>query len=210
MLGPGMTTRTGFERDSEGMSIPGIEPTRPLPHRTVPDGRLRLSRPSVVILATSFAAGTILGGVIYLNRSPHHNAYVEGTDAFWQHMVVFAVAAVVAVIVLRRSHTRPLRLLLAPLGAPAAGRLALTVRSSPRHPTALLRLLLSIVPLALLVFFPFRAGVQVLGGLDPNYVVNAWGGPSYLGAMAFHYIDAALLVAVSAGLLNVLLLRREN
>ena len=50
-----------------------------------------------------------------------------------------------------------------------------------------------------------RIGEQVTGGLDPNFTVNAWGGPTYLGAMACHYLDAALMIAVSAWLLNMIL-----
>jgi hypothetical protein len=36
------------------------------------------------------------------------------------------------------------------------------------------------------LYFFARAGEQVIGGLDPNSTVNAWGGPAYLGAMACH------------------------
>ncbi|WP_330181212.1 hypothetical protein OHB26_33275 [Nocardia sp. NBC_01503] len=180
------------------------------PARTGKSGRARLSRPSVVIAVISLVAGVISGGVAYLGRSPRRQEYVEGTAAIWQHMVVFGLAALVAVVVVRRTHDNPMRLLLRPLGSAAARRLGHTVRSVPRHPTALLRLVLALVPLGMLVFLPFRCGVQILGGLDPNFTVNAWGGPTYLGAMLFHYLDAVLLVAAAAGLLNLLLLRDEN
>ncbi|MFF2549836.1 hypothetical protein ACFVUS_02505 [Nocardia sp. NPDC058058] len=146
------------------------------------------------------------GGAIYLGRSPDREAQVAGSDAFWPHVALYAAAAVVAVIVLRRSRTHPLGLLLAPWGRTAAHRLGWTVRSVFRRLSALPRLVLSVLPLAMLVYFPYRCGMQVLGGLDPNFVVNAWGGPTYFGAMAFHYVDGALLAAVAAGLLNVLLL----
>ena len=59
----------------------------------------------------------------------------------------------------------------------------------------------------------FRAGAQVIGGLDPNFTANAWGGPSYLGALLAHYLDAAYLIYVEALLLNVVLVncgRRGN
>jgi hypothetical protein len=54
----------------------------------------------------------------------------------------------------------------------------------------------------------FRAGVQVIGGFDPNFTVNAWGGPSYLGALVAHYLDAAYLFYVEAFLLNLALVKR--
>ena len=43
------------------------------------------------------------------------------------------------------------------------------------------------LPMALLVFVllyaPYRMGAQLIGGLDPNSTVNAWGGPTYAGAL---------------------------
>ncbi len=92
------------------------------------------------------------------------------------------------------------------MGATAAKRVAHTLSSVFRHPTALLRLLIGIVPMTILVYSPWRIGQQILAGLDPNFTVNAWGGPSYLGAMACHYFDGALLMATAAGLLDLLLL----
>jgi hypothetical protein len=61
-------------------------------------------------------------------------------------------------------------------------------------------------PLAVIGYSFWRVGEQVTGGLDPNFTANAWGGPTYLGAMACHYLDAALIIAVSAWLLDKLLL----
>lgn len=52
------------------------------------------------------------------------------------------------------------------------------------------------------MFVAWRVGQQVVAGLDPNVTHDAWGGPSYLGAMACHYLDAALLVAVCHVLLR--------
>ncbi|MFI7000053.1 hypothetical protein [Nocardia sp. NPDC050175] len=164
-----------------------------------------LSRPLLVIAATSLAAGIVAGGASYLNRSPEHETHVEGTAALWPHLLLLALTAALIVVLRRRGH-HPFRLLLAPVSTIAAQRLGRTLRSILTHPTALLRLLLSILPIALLVYSPFRIGVQILGGLDPNFTVNAWGGPSYLGAMVFHYFDGTLLMAAAAALLNLLLL----
>ncbi len=66
-------------------------------------------------------------------------------------------------------------------------------------------------PLLLLVMFGFfRTGYQVTSGLDPNDTVNAWGGPTYIGAMACHYLDVAVIVAAAAWLLNEILPRRDR
>jgi hypothetical protein len=60
--------------------------------------------------------------------------------------------------------------------------------------------------LTVIAYIFWRIGEQVTGGLDPNFTVNAWGGPTYLGAMACHYLDGALIIAVSAWLLEWILL----
>ncbi|WP_280263859.1 hypothetical protein [Nocardia wallacei] len=145
----------------------------------------------------------------FLGRSPDRVAHVGGTAAWGPHIVLFGLAVAVAVVVMRR-HPAGRLLVLAPLGEAAARRLARTVGSIPRRPAAALRLLLAIPALAMLLYGPYRIGVQVLAGLDPNFTANAWGGPGYLGAMACHYLDGALLMAAAAGLLHVLLLPVED
>jgi hypothetical protein len=56
-----------------------------------------------------------------------------------------------------------------------------------------------------IVYCSWRAGLQIIAGLDPAFTADAWGGPSYLGALYCHYLDAALIVAVaSLGLNGVL------
>jgi hypothetical protein len=47
------------------------------------------------------------------------------------------------------------------------------------------------------IFTVWRAGVQVLGQLDPNFCVNAWGGPSCLGASLAHWMDAFIIFYAS-------------
>ncbi|MCU1378031.1 MAG: hypothetical protein JWN29_1014, partial [Acidimicrobiales bacterium] len=64
-------------------------------------------------------------------------------------------------------------------------------------PVAAVLLVLFVVTL----FCPFRAGQQVLAGLDHNFVVDAWGGPSYLGAALAHWLDLALLFYGLTGLM---------
>jgi len=63
------------------------------------------------------------------------------------------------------------------------------------------------VPLVLvLLYTPFRMAMQITGGLDPNQTVNAWGGPTYLGALLAHYLDAIIGFYAAASLLNLVLL----
>jgi hypothetical protein len=105
----------------------------------------------------------------------------------------------------RRCGPRSRRLwLLAPLGTRTARRIARTLGfgSESAQP---LRLLLALPAAALFLYCFWRAGVQVTDGLDPNFTVNAWGGPSYAGALACHYLDLFLLAAASAWLTDRIL-----
>ncbi|HSX08500.1 MAG TPA: hypothetical protein VLG11_06440 [Candidatus Saccharimonadales bacterium] len=43
------------------------------------------------------------------------------------------------------------------------------------------------------VFLVWRAGLEVVGALDPTFTVGAWGGPTYLGASFAHYMDAFIM-----------------
>ncbi|MFC9438290.1 hypothetical protein [Nocardia sp. NPDC057030] len=170
-----------------------------------------LSRPLLVLAAASLTAGIVTGGLSYLDRSPERENHVDGTAAWEVHAVLLAVTIALTLAVLRRRGAAAfVTMVLSPLSATAAQRLARTFRSILNHPTALLRLLLGFVPIALLIYSPFRIGMQILGGLDPNFTANAWGGPTYLGAMACHYLDGALLMAAAAFLLDRLLLPAGN
>ena len=148
--------------------------------------------------------GIVTGVIEYLHRSPIREAHLPGTSAWTPHLVAAAVAGALYGVARWRHGRRFGRgsgrlLLLAPLGRSAASRLKATTRQvSWRSAAALL-------PLALIGYSLWRVGEQVIGGLDPNFTANAWGGPSYLGAMACHYLDAALMIAVGAWLLDKIL-----
>jgi hypothetical protein len=49
-------------------------------------------------------------------------------------------------------------------------------------------------------------GAQLIGGLDPNATVNAWGGPTYAGALLAHWLDAIVGCYAAAFLLGRVLL----
>jgi hypothetical protein len=170
----------------------------------------QLSVPLVILAAVLFALGVVAGLFSYLNRSPVPVKFVPGSSAWGQQLVV-AVVALAALGYGRWRHQRRFgphsgRLwLLAPLGKPTARRVASTF-STLRGLSGPGRALLVLPPAALFLYCLKRAGEQVLGGLDPNFTVNAWGGPSYLGAMACHYLDLLVLMAVAAWLLDRILL----
>ena len=67
-------------------------------------------------------------------------------------------------------------------------------------------------PAALPAAVPMMAGNADIPFASPHAAAvseasaaNAWGGPSYLGAMACHYLDAALMIAAGAWLLDKIL-----
>ena len=169
----------------------------------------QLSGPLTALVGSAFVSGVSYGIVEFLQRSPIRREHVAGTAAWGQHLAV-AFATIVILSVGRARHRRRFgprsgRLwLLAPLGTQAARRVAraLGFGSESAQPV---RLLLAFPAAARLLFCFWRAGVQVTGGLDPNFTVNAWGGPSYAGAMACHYLDLFLMAAGAAWLMDRIL-----
>ena len=161
--------------------------------------------PQLSVSAAGLAAvGMVTGVIEYLHRSPIREAHVPGTSAWAQHLIAATVACALYGVARWRHGRRFGRgsgrlLLLAPLGRNAASRLMATM------PQVSWRSAAALPPLAAIGFSVWRIGEQVAGGLDPNFTVNAWGGPTYLGAMACHYLDAALIIAVSAWLLDKIL-----
>jgi hypothetical protein len=169
----------------------------------------QLSGPLTALVGSAFVSGVVYGLLGYLQRSPIRQERVAGTAA-WGQQLVLALAAVVILSVGRWWHRRRFgprsgRLwLLAPLGRHAARRVAraLGFGGEAAQPG---RLLLAFPAAALFLFCFWRAGVQVTGGLDPNFTVNDWGGPGYAGALACHYLDLFLLAAGAAWFIDRIL-----
>ncbi|MDF0530272.1 hypothetical protein P0W64_17545 [Tsukamurella sp. 8F] len=159
------------------------EPT--IPVTPTPLRRTPAVRALCAALAAAFAVGVAMGGWIYSQRDPVVAGYVPWTSAWTQHFIVALVGAALALAILRLRDPRPRLVRLSPLRLAAAAPLLLV-----------------------LAFAAFRAGVQVLAGLDPNFTVNAWGGPTYIGAMACHYLDLAVGATVVVMLLRWLLTQR--
>ncbi|WP_157734094.1 MULTISPECIES: hypothetical protein [Frankia] len=160
---------------------------------------------------SAFSAGVVSGYLTYQHRSSVRAEHSAGTAAWGPHLAVLILAGVLATgswLRRRRPSTewRARGALPAPLGRPAARRITLTALAVRRRPAELWRLAVLAASAVVLLYLCWRAGLQVLGGLDPNFTANAWGGPSYAGAMACHYLDLAVIGAVVAGLLDRALL----
>jgi hypothetical protein len=169
----------------------------------------QLSGPLTALVGSAFVSGVVYGMLEFLQRSPIRREHVAGSAA-WGQQLALALGTIVILSVGQARHRRRFgprsgRLwLLAPLGRHAARRAAraLGFGGEAAQPG---RLLLALPAAALYLFCFWRAGVQVTGGLDPNFTVNAWGGPSYAGAMACHYLDLFLLAAGAAWLMDRIL-----
>jgi hypothetical protein len=169
----------------------------------------RLSRPLVLLAAALFAAGVGAGWVTYLYRSPVRQQHVAGTAAWGQQAAVAALAALTLAAAYWRSRRAGRRIwLLRPLGAGAASRVALLARTAwpardgETEPALLGRAVLALPLAALFGYGVWRAGFQVTNGLDPNATANAWGGPTYGGALACHYLDLVVIMAALGWLLD--------
>jgi hypothetical protein len=165
----------------------------------------QVSPPLGTSAACLVAAGIVTGGIEYLHRSPIKIAHVPGTSAWVQHLIVLGVAGALYCVARWRHDRRFGRragrlLLLALLGRTAASRLWATMRQLTWRSVA------ALPPLMVIAYSCWRVGEQVTAGLDPNFTVNAWGGPTYLGAMACHYLDAGVGFAATAWLLDKILL----
>jgi hypothetical protein len=169
----------------------------------------QLSGPLAAVVGSAFVSGVSYGILEFLQRSPIRREHVAGTAAWGQQLAVALVAVAILIVAHARHRQRfgprSGRLwLLAPLGTQAARRVARALGFGGESAQPV-RLLLALPAAALFLFCFWRAGVQVTGGLDPNFTVNAWGGPSYAGAMACHYLDLFLTAAGAAWLLDRIL-----
>ena len=172
----------------------------------------RLSRVTATVLAVLLVAGIADGAVGYARRSPTTGQHVAGTNAITVHVLIAAAAAAALVTIQARRSRQPAGQRgpspwAAPFSAAAASRLRQTIRLTGGLSLPNLARAAAAVPLVLvLLYTPFRMGQQITGGLDPNATVNAWGGPTYLGALLAHYLDGIASFYAAAFLLSRLLL----
>jgi hypothetical protein len=159
--------------------------------------RRRLSGPIVAGLSAAFLFGIAEGAVSYAHRSPVMKPHVSGTNAITVHVVLAAVAALVVIVIQVRRSRRHLQGTPSPWAAPfsatAWARVRRTLRLADGASVQNLARIIVMVALALLALYaPWRIGAEITGGLDPNATVNAWGGPTYAGALLAHSLDAVV------------------
>jgi hypothetical protein len=155
---------------------------------------MRVSRLTVPVLAAAFLLGLAKGAVAYSRRSPILERHVAGTNAITIHVVLAIVAAAVVIVIQVRRSRNPGQPgpspWIMPFSRCAVARVGRTFRLSSA--AAVVRILPMALLILVVLYVPYRIGAQVIGGLDPNATVNAWGGPSYVGAMLAHYLDCLI------------------
>ena len=184
-----------------------------IPPSADPDGVKRLSRLTVAVLFAAFVIGVLEGAVGYSHRSSVIERHVAGTNAIIVHLVLAIVAVLVVVVIqIRRSRQTTAQRAHSPWVAPfstnAMARLSQTVRLARGMSAA--RLLPTTLLVLLLLYAPFRMGAQIVGGIDPNFTVNAWGGPTYLGAFLAHWLDCIIGFYAAAFLLGRVLVAADR
>lgn len=171
----------------------------------------QLSRLCGTVFFALFLLGAAEGAVEYARRSPAIARQVAGSNAITIHAVLAIAAAAAVIGIQARRSRRPARRVHSPWAAPfslsALARLSRTIRFADGLSLRNLARVMVTVPLVLVLLYePFRMGAQVTGGLDPNATVNAWGGPTYAGALLAHWLDDIVAFYAAAFLLSRLLL----
>jgi hypothetical protein len=167
-----------------------------------------LSKTSVSICAGLFVLGTVDGWVVYTQRSHTLEKHVVGTNAWGIHLLLaLGLAATIAVSMFyhAKAPKRPYNMWVAPFTKDALKRVKNTVMLKNGKTTGtMVRAVVVALLLLTMLFYFFRAGMQIIGSADPNFVINAWGGPTRLGASLAHWMDGVYLFYISAGIVALL------
>ncbi|MBZ2194927.1 hypothetical protein [Occultella gossypii] len=157
----------------------------------------------MVVAGVALVAGMVLGGLTLLQPSMPVGEHRPAENAIGAHLVVAGVVVVGAAAA--TASTRSLRWSWAPLSTRAGHRMAQTFARARHGVVGVLRCVVVSLLVAFMWYLILRMGMQVTAGLDPTFTLNAWGGPSRLGAFAAHGIDAVLCFGLAALLAHAIL-----
>ena len=162
---------------------------------------MRVSRPGVLVLALSFAAGVATGGLLW--QQARDEAPLQKTGVATAN-IAHIVVALMAGVVMFTNRRRLAPFLVTPFTDAWWRSMGASLRWSPHTLRRLRGIGVRVVLLGAVLYCPYRAGIQVLAGLNRNWTLNAWGGPSYIGAIAAHWMDSILLFYGLTALLSAL------
>ncbi|MBL8121792.1 hypothetical protein JNM87_03515 [Candidatus Saccharibacteria bacterium] len=169
----------------------------------------RFSRLSLGVYAGVAFMGVTTGVIMYLQRPAVTPPNDPANNAIALHLILAIGATITAVVIqMYRTRHRQSNIWLAPFKQRAVRRVLATLRPRRASVAAIVRIPLMIVLLLLLLWEPYRGAAQPFAALSPATTVNAWGGPSYLGATFAHLLDGVVVFYVAAFLLHLVLVRQ--
>lgn len=174
---------------------------------TSPSTDRRLSRRVVWITVAAVLVGLALGVLPGISSSqvpehrPEQNAIVPHVVI---GVVVFGAALAITWV------TRSVRWVWWPISADAGARYATTFRLAPRSFVDALRCVVVVLLTLFIVYLVLRMGMQITAGRNREFTVNAWGGPSALGAFLAHGVDAVLGIGLLSALTRLVLHRPQS
>ncbi|HIW90426.1 MAG TPA: hypothetical protein H9870_01995 [Candidatus Corynebacterium avicola] len=143
-----------------------------------------------LLTAVALIAGLVLGFVVADGNStaPVHN---PSGNAIGIHVALGVVLVAVAGFVTWR--TGSLRWLGAPWSRTTGQRFRYTFAQSRTSPLIVQRAVGAVLVVAFCLYLVMRVGMQFGYSTDPEMYVNAWGGPTVVGAFLAHLVDAVLM-----------------
>lgn len=166
--------------------------------------RSRLSITLTALVAVASGAGLTLGALVAVSSASKVVEHRPQDNAVLPHVLVGLV--VLGFIVGGTIATRSIRWVWWPISASVGERYGRTFRSASTSVSRLLRLVGASIALGFIVLLLFRMGFQATAVMEPSFRVNAWGGPSALGAFAAHGADALVCLALACCVLHKVLL----
>lgn len=164
-----------------------------------------LDRRPIATYAVLFCAGVALGGAQLAAGGEDPVPAAGVATANWMHVALAVLALTALAVAWRRDRAGAAAFLRRPLTT--AGWRDLT-RALLWHDGAAPARAVRFVAAAVMLFVPLRSGLQVLAALDPDFTRNAWGGPSYLGASAAHWMDGVLMFLAASAVIVTRRVRR--
>jgi len=173
--------------------------------------KTKLSRTSISAFAFMFLAGMAYGYYRYLHRPATFPPNDPKNNAILVHLIIAACAIItVAAIQLYRKRKQLPNIWAAPFSQSALQRLKATFAPGRFTLLYIPRVVVSFLMLVVMLFTPFRSGSLITAGLDPSEPANAWGGPSYLGAAAAHWMDLVIFLYIGGLILNWIMVKRAS
>lgn len=145
----------------------------------------------------------LLGVLSQRGRGPEVADHRPQDNAIVPHLVIGALVLATAVIL--TVVTRSLRWIWTPVSGRSGARIRATFRGVSDSPTGVLRCAAVVALVAFVLYLLLRMGLQATAGLHPDFTVNAWGGPTALGAFAAHGVDAIVCIGLVCALGHVVL-----